>query len=135
MSCVPPPISDVFTAGKLSPESLETMSGNAGVMGGMLRITVPQVILHGAQIRALVGQVIAAGVAQHVRPDPAELGLLAGEPDNVVDGLAGQLGLTLGQEQPRQVVGAGGKVALNGAQLVAGNGMLNAKTVLQSGHP
>jgi hypothetical protein len=39
---------------------------------------VPEVVLHRSQIRALIGQIVAAGMAQHVRPNPAELGLLAG---------------------------------------------------------
>ena len=41
-------------------------------------------------------------------PDTAELGLLASQAHYVVDGLAGQLGLTLGQEQPGQIIFAGG---------------------------
>jgi len=47
-------------------------------------------------------------MAQDVWPDTAELGLLAGQAHYVVDGLAGQLGLTLGQEQPGQIIFAGG---------------------------
>ena len=35
-----------------------------------------------------------------MRPDAAELGLLAGEADDVIDGLPGQLRLALGQEEP-----------------------------------
>jgi hypothetical protein len=54
---------------------------------------MPEVIVHGAQICALVGQVVAATVAQHVRPDPAKLRRLAGDPDDVVHGLAGELRL------------------------------------------
>jgi len=49
-------------------------------------------------------------------------------------GLAGQLGLTFGQEQPRQVVFAGSWLALDGAELVAGDGMLNAEAVLEPRH-
>ena len=56
------------------------MSGNAGVIGRVLGISVAEVVLHGAQIGALVGQVVAAGVAQHVRPDAPELCSLASDP-------------------------------------------------------
>jgi hypothetical protein len=77
-----------------------TVPANTGVMGGVLRIAVAEVVLHGAEIRALVGEVVAAGVAEHVGPNPTELGLFAGEPDDVVDGPAGELCLPLGHEQP-----------------------------------
>ena len=40
----------------------------------------------GPQIRALVGEIVAAGVPEHVEPDPPELGLLAGKPSDVIDG-------------------------------------------------
>ena len=93
----------------LSPKPLEPTPSDPGVMGRVLGIAVAEVVLHGPEVRAPVGQVVAAGMAQHVRPDPAELRLLAGQAHDVADGLAGQLGLTLGQEQPGQVVFAGGK--------------------------
>ena len=67
------------------------MSGNAGVMGRVLGVAVPR--------SPASFELIAAGMAQHVGPDAAELGLLTRKPDNVVDGLAGQLGLPFGQEQ------------------------------------
>src|SRR5262245_18988115 len=63
-----------------------------------------EVVLHGAQIGALIGKVVAARVPEHVRPDPAELRLLSRQPDDVVDGLPGELGLPLGDEQPGQAV-------------------------------
>jgi hypothetical protein len=49
-----------------------------------------EVVLHGSQIRTLVGKVIAAGVPQHVWPNSAELRCLASNPHDVVHGLAGQ---------------------------------------------
>jgi hypothetical protein len=54
-------------------------------MGCVLRLAVPKVVLHGAQIRALVGKVVAAGVAEHVRPDATALRLRANQPDDIVD--------------------------------------------------
>jgi len=37
------------------------------------------------------GQIVAAGLPQHVRPDPTELRPLAGKRHDVVDGLASEL--------------------------------------------
>src|SRR6478672_12088166 len=57
----------------LPPQALNPMPGNPSVMGGELGITVPEVILHGAQVGALVGQVVAArnGAACAARRDRA----------------------------------------------------------------
>ena len=103
----------------LLPEPLETMSGNAGVMGCVLGIAVAEVVLHRSQIRALVGEVVATGVSEHVGPHPSKLRLIAGHTHDVVDSLASELCPALGDEQPGQLVSAGGEKALDGAQLVA----------------
>jgi len=84
---------------RLLPQPLEPMPGNTSVMSGVLGISVTEVVLHGAQVGALVGQVVAAGVAQHVRPDAPELCGLAGNAHDIIDGLAGELCLPLGHEQ------------------------------------
>jgi hypothetical protein len=55
------------------------MSGDAGVMGRMLRVAVAEVVLRGPEINAFVGKIIAAGVTQHVRPDAAQFCVLACE--------------------------------------------------------
>lgn len=55
--------------------ALETMYGNAGIVRRVLGVAVPEVVLHRPQIRALVGEVVAAAIAQHVGPDAAELRL------------------------------------------------------------
>ena len=47
---------------------------------------------------AFVGQVVAAGVAQHVRVDAGQAAALSGETDEVADGLAGERLAALGQE-------------------------------------
>jgi hypothetical protein len=78
----------------LSPEPLETMSGNPGVMGCMLGISVPEIVLHRSQVGALV-EVVAAGMPEHMGPDSSKIGLLAGHTHDVVDGLAGDLRLAL----------------------------------------
>jgi len=81
----------------------------------------------------LVGQAIAAGVAEHVRPDAAQLRLLAG--NDVVDGLAGELCLPLGHKQPEQIVLPGSKVALDGAEFIAGDRVLDAQAALEASDP
>ena len=111
------------------------MPSDARIVRRVLWIAVPEVILHGAQIRALVGQVVAATVAQHVRPDPAKLRRLARHPDDVVHGLAGELRLTLGDEEPGQIVLAGGEVAFKGAEFVASDRLLDRELVLEASHP
>src|SRR5262249_37420997 len=102
----------------LSPEPLEPMSGNAGVMGCVLGISVPQV----SQIRALVDKAKLGRVWPHMLRHSCGYYLAAGQAHDVVDGLAGQLGLALGQEQPGQIILPKGKVALDGTQLVACDG-------------
>ena len=57
-------------------------------MGSVLGIAVAEVVLHRSQIRALVGEVVAAGMPEHMGPDPAQVGLFADKADYVVDGLA-----------------------------------------------
>jgi hypothetical protein len=54
-----------------------------------------EVVLHGPEIGALVGEVVTATVTQHVGPDAAEFCSLAGNADDVVDGLTGELALAL----------------------------------------
>ena len=71
-------------------------------------------------------------MAEHVGPDSAELRLLASHAHDVIDGLAGELCLPLGHEQPGQIVLPGGEVALDGAQLIAGNRVLDAQAALEA---
>ena len=54
------------------------------------------------KIGALVGKVIAAGIAEHVGPDFAELRLLASHAHDVVDGLASELCSALGTYASRR---------------------------------
>src|SRR5262245_58691278 len=46
-----------------------------------------------------------------------------------------ELRLALSDEHPRQLVLAGGEVAFDGAEVVAGDGMLDGQRVLQAGNP
>ena len=77
------------------------MPGNTGVMSGVLGIPVAQIVLRGPQVGALVGKVIAAGMAQHVRVNVPEPGLLATRRDQVVDGVPGERRAAFAEEQPR----------------------------------
>jgi hypothetical protein len=74
---------------RLLPQSFEPVPSNRCVVCRVLGIAVPEVVLHGPEIGALICKVITAGMAEHVRPDPAELSLLASDPHDIVDGLAG----------------------------------------------
>jgi hypothetical protein len=89
--------------------------GDSRVVRRVLWIAVPEVILHGA----LVGKVVAATAAQHVRPDPAKLRGLAGHPGDLIHGLPRELCLPLGDEQPGEIILVGREVPLDGAQLLA----------------
>jgi hypothetical protein len=93
-------------------------------------IPVPHEVLQEAEVMPLVAQRIARAVAQHVRPDAAEVGALASLTDEVVDGLARHWLPTLGNEQPRQGIVAAGEVALDGAEFVAFDGLLGVERVL-----
>jgi len=50
-------------------------------------------------------------------------------------GLASELCLPLGHEQPGQIVLVGREVALDGAQFVAGNRVLDGEAALEPGDP
>jgi hypothetical protein len=65
---------------RLLPQPFEPMPGNPGVMGGVLGIAVAKIILHRPEINALVGQVVAAGVAEHVGPWLMLFGVLCRRP-------------------------------------------------------
>jgi len=70
-----------------------------------------------------------------VRPDAPEHCGLASDAHDIIDGLAGELCLPLGNEQPRQVVFPGGEIALDGAQLIAGDRVLDAQAALEASNP
>ena len=49
------------------PQPVEPATGDPSVVDRVLGITVAQLVLHGAEVDAGVGGVIAAGVPQHVK--------------------------------------------------------------------
>src|SRR3954464_6531925 len=113
------------------PEPLEPAAGYAGVMDGVLGVAMAQVVLDEAQIVALVGQIEAARVAQHMRMDGAEPRPLGGRADQVVHRLARERLVPLGDEQPGQPIRPHREIALDGAQLGAGDRLLDRQAVLQ----
>jgi hypothetical protein len=86
--------------------------GDAGVVRRVLGVAVAEVVPHRPQISAFNGEVAAAGVPEHMGPDAPELCGVASDPHDIVDRLAGELRLPLGNEQPSQVVHTGGEAAL-----------------------
>src|SRR5215210_6935026 len=117
------------------PEPLEPAAGHAGVMDRVFGVAMAQVVLDEAQIVALVGQIEAARVAQHMRMDRAEPRPLGCRADKVVHRLARKRLAALGDEQPRQPIRPRGEIALNGAQLGAGDWLLDREAILQPLHP
>jgi hypothetical protein len=63
---------------------------------------MPKEILGRAKVHALVGQIIAAGMAQHVRVRVPEPSPLPGGLDDVIDRLPRHLVAALRHEQPRE---------------------------------
>src|SRR4051812_10042403 len=114
-----------------APGPLEPPAVSPCVVDGVSGIAVAEGVLDEAQIVPFVGEREAAGMAQRVRVHTRQTGTLGRRGDQVIDRLPGH-GLTaLGDEQPGQRVGAGSKVAPDGAQLVAGDGLLDREAALR----
>jgi hypothetical protein len=79
-----------------------------------------KVVLNDAQVRPLVGQVVPAGMPQRVWMYVRQPRVRRDRADQVVDGLPRQGLAALGNEEPRQAIGARGKIALDRPELVAG---------------
>ena len=105
---------------QLFPQPFEPATGHARIVHGVPGVAMPEIVLHGAQVGAPVGKIVAARVPQHVRMDPLQADTLAGDPHQVLHGRSRQRLATLGQEQPWKLIGAGGQIPFDGAQLVAG---------------
>src|SRR3954471_3931511 len=103
------------------PESLEPAAGHARVMDRVLGVAMAQVVLDEAQIVALVGKVEATRVAQHMRMHGAEPRAPGRCADQVIHRLARERLTALGDEQPEQAIRPRCKIALDGAQLGAGD--------------
>ncbi len=83
------------------PNPIEAPSGNASVPARVHGVTMPEPVLDESKVLTLIGERIAAGVAEHVGmhfPEPCSL---TGGGDHVVDRSADHLTAALGNEQPR----------------------------------
>jgi hypothetical protein len=94
-----------------------------------------EVVLHCAQIDAGVREVVPARVPQHVWMHIFETSTLPCCAHQVIDGAARHRLPTLGNEEPRQLVGASCQVPLYRAQLFARNRLLDGQRILQTLHP
>ena len=63
---------------------LKAAAGNARVVDGMARITMAEIVLHGAQIGAPVGEIVAARVAQRVRVNVQQANAFSGDADQIL---------------------------------------------------
>jgi hypothetical protein len=78
----------------------------------MLRIAVSEAILDESQVIAPIGEIEAAGVAQHVRVDRRQPGPFGGHGDEIIHGLARAGPLALRHEEPGQRIRAESQIAL-----------------------
>ena len=60
------------------PKILESVGRQVGVSDGVLNVLVPEVMLQGARIVTIIGQLEPTGMAKHVRVDGN--GILAASP-------------------------------------------------------
>jgi hypothetical protein len=100
------------------------MTSRPRIASGVSRIPVAEIILDGAEVRALVCKCEAAGVAQHVWVNSLQARTFADRCNHVAHGAAHHLTIALGNEQPGQLVLAASKVTLQGSQLIAVQRML-----------
>jgi len=118
-----------------APEALEAALGDAGVVDGVLGVAVAEVVLDKAKIVASIGQREVAGMPQHVGMDGRKTGARRRNGDEVIYGLTGDWLAAFGEEQLGSATALGRQVALDGAQLVAGDGMLDVQSSLEPPHP
>jgi hypothetical protein len=70
----------------VSPKVFESVGRHVGVHDGVLNVLVPEVVLQGSRVVAIVGKLEPAGMAKHVRVDRKwHLGGLADALDEAVE--------------------------------------------------
>src|SRR4051812_15478861 len=85
-----------ISVGLIAPEILEPICRQFGVAGGMLNVTVPQIMLDRPRVLPVVGQLVAGGVAQHVRMDrELDAGREAGSTDDLAHRIGAERRLAL----------------------------------------
>ncbi len=82
------------------PDAIKASGGNAGVAASVLGITVPQPVLNKPEVLTLIGERIAARVAEHVGMHFPEPRPITGSGGHVVDRSADHLAPPLRHEQP-----------------------------------
>lgn len=81
------------------PEVLEAIRRQLGIAGRVLNVAMPEVMLDGAGILAVVGELVTRGMPQHVRMDrEADRGLFAGSCHDLSHGVRRQRGLAFADE-------------------------------------
>jgi hypothetical protein len=95
---------------------------DASIAHGHGGVSVAQVILHCAQVGALVRKGVTTRMAQHVRMHVPEPSLLPSGRDQIIDGVPGERRAALADEQPGQLIVPTGEVFADGAQLDAAIG-------------
>jgi hypothetical protein len=94
-----------------------------------------KIVLDQAQIVAAIGKIVATSMAQRMRVDVIETSTPGGDGDEIVCRLTGQGLMSLGQKQPRQSIRAGGKMPLDGTELVPCDRLLDRKAALEPAYP
>jgi len=81
------------------PEAAEAIRGELSVEDGMLDVLMPEIVLDGAGVLAVVGELEAGRMPEHVRVDwHAQLGRLAGAGDQLAEVCGGHRRAALGDE-------------------------------------
>src|SRR5689334_12845525 len=86
------------------PHAIEAPGRNSGVAARVLGITVTEPVLDQPEVLTLIGERIAARVAEHVGMHMSEARALASLGNEVVDRPADHLTAPFGDEEPGQVI-------------------------------
>jgi hypothetical protein len=88
------------------PQTLEAPTSDARVVHRMARVAMAEVILHRAQVRASVGEIVAARVTQCVRVHGMQPSLHGRRRHEIEHGASGERLPALGNEKPWQPIPA-----------------------------
>ena len=103
-------------------------------MRGVPRVLVAHVVLHGAKLRAALGEVVTAGMAQRVRMG-RELSTDRSLPHDVLHGMATELIAALADEQPWGIEFSASQVGADHAHLVASQRLVRRLSSLDAVNP
>jgi hypothetical protein len=118
------------------PEAFEPIGRQFRILGRMLDVLVPQVGLQAARIVAVVGELVAAGVPQHVRVylECREPSRLARTREHLGKTVGGERGTTLGHEHERRRRYLLALETAQGPQLAAGERLRGRRAILPAAH-